>query len=94
MRAEALRELLAKLDECQADAGAIAEFRRMIEAVGRAYGVDVDGQAGRIAFARQQLDAGAQRVVIKDRIMARFGVKESQAYRDIGVALQTVPKSA
>ena len=94
MRAEVLRDLLAKLNDCTADPDAIAEFRRMIEAVGSAHGFSVSGSADRIRFARQQLDAGSPRTEIRDRLMIRFDVKESQAYRDIAAALKIVPKTA
>jgi hypothetical protein len=90
MRDEVLRDLLAKLDQCAADAGAKNEFRRMIEAVGNAHGITLEGPAERIAFARRLLDAGSPRTEIRDRLMARFNVGRSQAYGDISDALQIV----
>jgi hypothetical protein len=94
MRAEVLKDLLAKLDECDAAAEAIAEFRLMIEAVGIAHGVNLVGGASRIEFARQLLNAGARRAEVRGRLMARYGIRESQAYRDISEALQIVPKTS
>lgn len=94
MRAEVLRDLLADLDLCRADASAVDEFRRMIEAVGMAHGVNLVGRDVRIGFARQLLDARAPRTEIRDRLMARYDIRESQAYRDIGDALQMVPRNA
>jgi hypothetical protein len=94
MRAEVLKDLLVKLDECDAAPDAVAEFRRLIEIVGARHGVSVTGRTDRIEFARQLLDTGAPRAEVRDRLMARFDIKESQAYRDIHGALQIVPKTA
>lgn len=90
MRADVLRDLLAKLDLCQADAAAVHEFRRMIEAVGSAHGIAMAGPADRITFVRRLLRSGSPRPEIRDRLMARFNVGRSQAYADIGEALQIV----
>lgn len=82
------------LGECDADPHAKADFRKLIEAVGLAHGVSISSKPDRIAFARQLLTAGAARSEIRGRLMVRFEIGESQAYRDIGDALQIVPISA
>ncbi len=92
MRADVLNDLLAKLDECTAGPEAIAEFRRMIEVVGGRHGLTVPLQDQRVEFARQLLDERLPRAVVRDRLMHRFMIGESQAYRDITAALQIVPK--
>jgi hypothetical protein len=95
MRDEVLKDLLAKLEECTtADANARAEFRRMIEAVRARHGIGRPARDERTQFARQLLDARTPRPEVRDRLMARFQVGESQAYRDIADALQIVPKTS
>jgi len=91
MRADVLADLLAKLDDCAAEPDSIAEFRRLIESVGARHGFLEPIQARRVGFARQLLDARQSRTDIRDRLMARFSVGESQAYRDIQAALKIVP---
>lgn len=92
MRADVLADLLAGLGECDAPPEAIAEFRQLIEAVGARHGLLLPVQAQRIEFAHQLLRAGRARAEIRDRLMCRYQVGESQAYRDIAAALQIVPK--
>jgi len=91
MRADVLVDLLAKLDDCAAEPDAIAEFRRIIKSVGARHGLLKPIQAQRVGFARQLLDARRPRTEIRDRLMRRFSIGESQAYRDIQAALQIVP---
>jgi len=92
MRADVLSDLLAKLNECAAAPDAIAEFRRMIETVGASHGLSMPLQAQRIDFARQLFDGRRPRTEVRDRLIARFSIGESQAYRDIQAALKIVPK--
>ena len=92
MRADVLSDLLAKLNECAAAPDAIAEFRRMIETVGASHGLSMPLQAQRIDFARQLFDGRRPRTEVRDRLIARFSIGESQAYRDIQSALRIVPK--
>jgi hypothetical protein len=95
MRTEVLRDLLAELRGCDAAPEAKADFRKLIEAVGAAHGISLNARPERIAFARQLLSvAGAARPEVRNRLMARFNIGESQAYRDINDALQIVPSSA
>jgi hypothetical protein len=93
MRAEMLKELMAKVDECAADPAAKAEFKRLIQNVGAAHNVKALELDARVLFARKLLDMKVPRAAIRDRLMASYGIKESQAYRDIDSALQVVPKS-
>ncbi len=91
MRADVINDLLAKLEGCDAAPEAIAEFRRMIESVGARHGLLVPLQEQRIQFARQLLDERRPRAEVRDRLMHRFSIGESQAYRDLQAALQIVP---
>ena len=93
MRTEVLNDLRAALEECTAGPEAIAEFRRMIEVVGARHGLVAPLQDQRIEFARQLLGQRLLRADIRDRLMRRFSIGESQAYRDIHAALQIVPKA-
>ena len=93
MRADVFNELLAGLEDCEvAGPEAIAEFRRIVESVGAKHGLVAPLQEQRTEFARQLLDQRLPRVMVRDRLMARFSIRESQAYRDIHSALQIVPK--
>jgi hypothetical protein len=94
MRAEVFKDLLTLLGDCDVEPRAKADFRKLIEAVGFAHGVTISRKPDRIAFARQLLTSGVPRTEIRSRLMARFEIGESQAYRDIGDALQIVPISA
>ena len=93
MHADVLNDLLTKLDECSTGPEAIAEFRRMIESVGARHGLMVPLQEQRVEFARHLLDERCPRPAVRDRLMCRFSIGESQAYRDIQAALQIVPKT-
>jgi hypothetical protein len=93
MRGDVLADVLAKLDECDAPPEAIAQFRQIVEAAGARHGLLVPLQTQRVDFARQLLRERRPRAEIRDRLMCRFSIGESQAYRDIGVALQIVPNS-
>lgn len=96
MRSEAFQDLLAQLDSIEL-AGITQkdkdEFRRLICQVGAAHGVSQLERDERVRAARQLLDSGVPRAAVRDRLMSRFGVGDSQAYRDIAAALQIVPKT-
>lgn len=92
MRPDVLLHLMRLLDECNASCDAKSEFRSLIKQVGIAHGVGALEREARVRFARHLLDVREPRHIVRDRIMARFGVGDSQAYRDIDRALQkTVP---
>lgn len=96
MRAEAFQDLLARLDSIELASIAQKdkdEFRRLICQVGAAHGVGQLDRDERVRAARQMLDSGIPRSAVRDRLMSRFGIGDSQAYRDITAALQIVPKA-
>ncbi|MDO8310363.1 MAG: hypothetical protein Q7T25_00340 [Sideroxyarcus sp.] len=87
MRAEVLKDLLAKLEECNASPEAKAEFRKMVLSVGTMHSVGSFEQVQRVDFARRLLGTGEPRAIVRTRLMSHFEVSESQAYRDIAAAL-------
>lgn len=90
MRAEVLTDLLAKLDECDADEEAKAEFRRIILAVDASHEADASTSDERTQFVRHLLALGESRAGIRDRLMVRYRISRAQAYRHISEALKTV----
>lgn len=91
MRADILADLLATLNDCDAPPEAIAQFRQIVEAVGARHGLQLPQQLQRVEFAHRLLREGRPRCEIRARLMSRFAIGESQAYRDISAALQIVP---
>jgi hypothetical protein len=75
-----------------------AEVKRQVENLIRnqaaADGVAMSFRNDRMQFARHLFDARTARSVIRDRLMRRFDVSESQAYRDINDALAIGPQSS
>ena len=90
-RADAIAEIRAKL---QAMSGADDEksvIACLLDQLETPRSASARIQAERVDFARRLLDMREPRAIIKKRLIARFSVGESQAYRDIGDALQRVP---
>lgn len=93
MRADVLTELLAELGKRKVASAAMAEVQQVVQEVRERHGLAASLQEQRMTFAREYLAAGRPRVEIRDRLMCRFSIGESQAYRDIQAALQIVPKN-
>lgn len=93
MRADVLAELLAELGKRKVAPAAMAEVQQAIQEVRVRHGLASSLQEQRMAFAREHLAAGRPRTEIRDRLMCRFSIGESQAYRDMQAALQIVPKN-
>lgn len=89
MKAEILKDLLAKLAGSSQSEEAKAEFRRMIEQVGVQNNVSRFKQQQRIGFALRLHRMGEKRPIICERLRAHFDISESQANRDISAALAT-----
>ncbi|MCE3606920.1 hypothetical protein LXA47_25425 [Massilia sp. P8910] len=87
MRADALLDLIAKLEDCDVDAAAKVAFRKMIVSVGAMHNISCLKQEQRVDFARNLLRLREQRAVVRDRLIAQFRISESQANRDISTAL-------
>lgn len=97
MRSDVFQDLLGKLEQLDLEnvkESHKEEFRRLIYQVGAAHGIGQIERDERVRAARQLLDAGLPRAVVRDRLMARFQIGDSQAYRDISAALAIVPKAA
>jgi hypothetical protein len=82
------RQLLASLAALDAPADAKRQFEEMIRQRAALDGLASIDRQERVQFARYLLDVKELRPVIRDRIMARYGVGRSQAYEAIDQALQ------
>lgn len=87
MKAELLDDLLSMVDSSGHGEEMKAEFRRMVEQVGVQNGVAKFKQQQRVNFALKLLRLGNKRPSICERLKAHFDISESQANRDISVAL-------
>lgn len=67
-------------------------FRNLIDETAVLKDPEEQDNSDRVKFARHLLDLKEPRSVIKNRLIARFGVGKSTAYRDITAALAIVPK--
>lgn len=67
-------------------------MRELILQTARQNGVASLEQTERVEFARSLLNQREQRAVIRGRLMARFEISKSQAYRDMEAALQLSQK--
>jgi hypothetical protein len=85
-------EIIAAIESLQADESAKADFRRAIGRICSIHGSAWSLRDDRIAFARDLLALRVSRPTIRDRLMARFGVSKTEAYRTIEAAL-IVPNS-
>ena len=86
MNAATYIDILREVDKLSKDEAAKSEFRRLLESA-------IPEREQRVLFARHLLDIGEERPIIARRLMARFSIGESQAYRDIDKALQISPKN-
>ena len=96
MRSDVFRDLLAGLNAL--DLASVTqhdkdEFRQLIYQVGAAHGICQLARDERVITARRLLDDGLARAVVRNRLMARFHIGDSQAYRDIAAALNIVPNT-
>lgn len=95
MRAADYQALLERLDGYglnEAQRQAVIEAVRM-DAKERCINLE-EGARARLEFARHLLDMRESRQVIRDRLMARFGISTRSAQRDIAAALQMRQKTA
>lgn len=92
MRKGDYQQLLDGLAGIVASDDARRQFEDLIREGAARSGVALPVRPERVQFARRLLDAGTPRVAIRERLMARFDVGDSQAYRDISEALAISPK--
>lgn len=64
-------------------------FRKLIDETAAQESANDQGE--RVKYARQLLDLKEPRSIIKERLMTRFQIGKSTAYRDISAALAIVP---
>lgn len=82
------QQLLAGLAALDAPEEAKRQFEEMIRRRAALDGLATIDPQERVQFARHLLDLKEPRPVIRNRIMARYGVGRSQAYEVIDQALQ------
>lgn len=85
---DALLDLLARVDELEADPVAKRRFRDLIYQIGAVHKVPAIERQVRIEFAAGLTNARVSVASIRDRLIARFAIGKRQAYRDIESALK------
>lgn len=94
MRKGTYERMLDGLASLSVPEGARRQFEELIRQSAARDGVASLGCAERVKFARCLLDQKESRAMISKRLMARYDIRESQAYRDISAALAIVPKNS
>lgn len=84
----AVLEILQAIDAIDVDQVAKQKFRQVVNAIATTHGFDWMERANRVAFARQLLGMRVPRPVVRDRLIALYGISRPQAYRVISYALQ------
>lgn len=90
---QAIRRILDQIDGLDTDEAARRKFKRLVSETCLAHGINGIDRCERVYFTRRLLDAKVSRTTIRDRLMSKFDVSRSQAYRIIGLALQLSRKS-
>ena len=88
--AVAIQEIFEGIDVIDVDADSKQKFKQMVGAVAAAHGFSWIERAERIQFARRLLRAKVRRPVVRDRLMALYGISRPLAYRVISYAIETV----
>lgn len=91
---QALRRIVAQIDDLDADYLVKRKFKGIVHDICRTHGITGVDRGERIYFAKRLLDERVLRTTIKDRLIARYEVSRSQAYRIIDSALQLSHKSS
>lgn len=81
------QQLLVDLAGLSAPEEAKRQFEELIRRSAAFEGVSSLERQERVQFARRLLDLKESRSVIRDRIMAKYGLKQSQAYKVIEQAV-------
>jgi hypothetical protein len=84
----AMQEILEGLDAMDIDSAARQKVRLLVGAIAGAHGFAWIERATRIAHAKDLMRLRVPRPVIRDRLMALYGISRPQAYRIITNALQ------
>lgn len=84
----AVLEIMHAIDAVDVDQAAKQKFRQMVGAIAATHGFDWMERANRIAFAKDLLQMRVARPVVRDRLIALYGISWPQAYRIISHAMQ------
>lgn len=79
--------MLQELDAANVAPEAKELFAEIVRRHAAQEGVRAVECRARVIYARELLDQGADRSIICERLMTRYGVRRSTAYADIGKAL-------
>ena len=90
----AILEIMAEVERIDAAPHTKYALKKFINAICLAAGIKVVDRKERVKFARRLLDDGEPRPVIRDRLIARFGIEKTSAYDAICSALKLSGKSA
>ena len=93
MKSTALHEILAGLEQIEAEEHVKQKFKQLVCTIGLIHGARGMEHPERIDFAKHLLAAKTSRATIRDRLIARFGVSRSQAYTIISDALNCPVKA-
>jgi len=85
---QVIRHLLEEIETLDTDETARRKFRRLVSDICLSHGINDIDRFERVYFARRMLDAKISRSTIRDRLIARFNISRSQAYRVIEQALK------
>ncbi|MBK4739211.1 hypothetical protein [Noviherbaspirillum pedocola] len=88
MQSIAILEILEGLNTMDVDQSAKHQFQQLVRAVASSHGVSWVERQDRTAFARDLLANRVSRPTVRERLIARFGVSRTHAYRIIDEALQ------
>jgi hypothetical protein len=89
----AILEIIAEVGRIDAAPHTRYALKRFINDTCLAAGITLIDRMERVHFARRLLDDGEGRPVIRDRLMARFGIKRASAYKAIESALRLSKES-
>lgn len=87
MKRDLAHEILAAIESLHVDDSAKVAFRKALGQICSIHGAAWSLRDDRVAFARGLLALRVSRATIRERMMARFGVSRSEAYRTIEAAL-------
>lgn len=90
--AVAIQEIFEGVDVIDVDADAKQKFRQLVGAVAATHGYGWIERTERISLARDLMRARVARPVVRDRLMALYGISRPQAYRVISYALQVASR--
>lgn len=88
LKRDLAHEIIAAIESLHIDESAKVAVRQALGRICSIHGAAWARRDDRVAFARGLLSLKVSRSTIRDRIMARFGVSKTEAYRTIDAALK------